>query len=63
MYHAGEVFKEVAKEYAKLSGRSYEALDLYKMEDAEVAVFLLNSAAESAKDVVDRLRKKGLKQG
>ena len=30
-------------------------LDLYKMEDAEVALFLLNSAAESAKDVVDQI--------
>ena len=38
-------------------------LDLYKMEDAEVALFLLNSAAETAKDVVDKLRAKGIKAG
>ena len=63
MYAAGEVFKEVAAEYAKLSGREYPVLDLYKMEDAEVALFLLNSAAESAKDVVDQLRAKGIKAG
>lgn len=63
MYRAGEVFQEVAKEYAKLSGREYPVLDLYKMEDAEVAVFLLNSAAESAKDVVDKLRGQGIKAG
>ncbi|WP_043933527.1 thiamine pyrophosphate-dependent enzyme [Bacillus sp. EB01] len=62
-YAAGEVFKEVASQYAELSGRNYEILDLYKMEDAEVALFLLNSAAESAKDVVDRLRAKGIKAG
>ncbi len=55
MYAAGEVFQEVAAEYAKLSGREYPVLDLYKMEDAEVAVFMLNSAAEQAKDVVDKL--------
>jgi pyruvate ferredoxin oxidoreductase alpha subunit len=60
---AGEVFEEVAAEYAKLSGRSYGKLDLYGMEDAEVALFLLNSAAESSKDVVDRLRAKGIKAG
>jgi pyruvate ferredoxin oxidoreductase alpha subunit len=60
---AGEVFEEVAREYAAVSGRSYETLDLYRMEDAEVAVFLLNSAAESAKDVVDRLREQGVKAG
>ncbi|WP_147531714.1 thiamine pyrophosphate-dependent enzyme [Bacillus marasmi] len=63
IYRAGEVYKEVAAEYAKLSGRNYDVLDLYKMEDAEVALFLLNSAAESAKDVVDKLRAQGIKAG
>lgn len=63
MYAAGDVFQEVAAEYAKLAGREYPVLDLYGMEDAEVALFLLNSAAESAKDVVDKLRKQGIKAG
>ncbi|MDF1506827.1 thiamine pyrophosphate-dependent enzyme [Robertmurraya sp. DFI.2.37] len=63
MYAAAEVFEEVAAEYAKISGRDYPVLDLYKMEDAEVALFLLNSAAESAKDVVDKLRMQGIKAG
>ncbi|RSK26710.1 pyruvate synthase [Bacillus sp. HMF5848] len=63
LYRAGDVFKQVAQEYAKLSGREYPVLDLYKMEDADVALFLLNSAAETAKDVVDNLRAKGIKAG
>ncbi len=63
MYKAGEVYKEIAEEYEKLSGREYKALDEYLMEDAEVAVFLLASAAETAKDVADDLRKKGIKAG
>lgn len=63
MYAAGDIFKEVAAEYAKISGREYPVLDLYMMEDAEVALFLLNSAAETAKDVVDSLRAKGIKAG
>jgi pyruvate ferredoxin oxidoreductase alpha subunit len=63
IYNAMEVYQEIASEYEKISGRKYEILDLYKMEDAEVALFLLNSAAESAKDVVDRLRAKGIKAG
>ncbi|WP_251553809.1 thiamine pyrophosphate-dependent enzyme [Neobacillus muris] len=63
IYRAGEVYKEVAAEYAAISGRNYSVLDLYKMEDAEVALFLLNSAAESAKDVVDKLRSQGIKAG
>ncbi|WP_313801349.1 thiamine pyrophosphate-dependent enzyme [Cytobacillus sp.] len=63
MYASGDIFKEVAAEYAKISGREYPVLDLYGMEDAEVALFLLNSAAETAKDVVDKLRKQGIKAG
>jgi pyruvate ferredoxin oxidoreductase alpha subunit len=46
-----------------LTGRDYPKLDLYRMEDAEVAVFLLNSASEIIKDVVDQLRAKGVKAG
>src|SRR3972149_2248841 len=46
----------VFAEYAKLSGRHYALVDTYAMEDAEVALVLINSAAETAKDVVDRLR-------
>ncbi|MED3574478.1 thiamine pyrophosphate-dependent enzyme [Cytobacillus praedii] len=63
MYAAGDIFKEVADEYAKISGREYPVLDLYGMEDADVALFLLNSAAETAKDVVDQLRRRGIKAG
>lgn len=63
IYQAGKVFKTIAKDYEQLSGRRYETLDLYQMEDAEVALFLLNSAAESAKDKVDELRRLGIKAG
>ncbi|HJV46528.1 MAG TPA: transketolase C-terminal domain-containing protein [Bacillota bacterium] len=63
MYNAYDVFKQIAKEYAEVSGREYPVLDLYRMEDADVAVFLINSAAETAKDVVDHLRNQGLKVG
>lgn len=63
MYEAKAVYQEVAKQYEEISGRSYDILDLYQMEDAEVALFLLNSAAESAKDIVDQLRAKGVKAG
>src|SRR5690606_22102823 len=63
MYKAGEVYDRIRKEYAELTGRDYPMLDLYRMEDAEVAVFLLNSASEITKDVVDQLRAKGIKAG
>jgi pyruvate ferredoxin oxidoreductase alpha subunit len=63
MYKAGEVFDRIQKEYKELTGREYPVLDLYRMEDAEVAVFLMNSSSEIIKDVVDQLREKGIKAG
>jgi pyruvate ferredoxin oxidoreductase alpha subunit len=63
MYRAEEVYDQIRKEYAELTGRDYPILDLYRMEDAEVAVFLLNSSSEIIKDVVDQLREKGIKAG
>ncbi|WP_019242515.1 MULTISPECIES: thiamine pyrophosphate-dependent enzyme [Bacillus] len=63
MYAAHDVYKQVAAEYGKISGRNYSVINTYQMEDAEVALFLLNSAAETAKDAVDQLRKQGIKAG
>jgi pyruvate ferredoxin oxidoreductase alpha subunit len=63
MYNAEKVFERISEEYAQLTGREYPILDLYQMEDAEIAVFMLNSATEVCKDVVDRLRAQGIKAG
>ncbi|HZG87653.1 thiamine pyrophosphate-dependent enzyme [Paenibacillus sp.] len=63
MYNAGEVFDEIRKEYAQLTGRDYPILDLYRMDDAEVVLFMLNSASEITKVAVDQLREKGVKAG
>ncbi len=60
---ADAVIKKVFAEYAKLSGRDYPIVELYRMDDAEAALFILNSAAETAKEAVDALRKKGKKVG
>jgi pyruvate ferredoxin oxidoreductase alpha subunit len=54
---------EVFAEYEAISGRRYDPVDLYKMDDADVALFLVNSAAETAKDVADKLRAKGIRAG
>jgi pyruvate ferredoxin oxidoreductase alpha subunit len=63
MYKAGEVFEEISKEYTKLTGREYPILDLYRMDDAEIVLFVLNSASEISKVAVDQLREKGIKAG
>ena len=54
---------EVFAEYEALSGRHYDVVEQYRMEDAEVALLLLNSAAETAKDAADRLREQGVRAG
>lgn len=57
------VYKEIALEFESLSGRRYPALENYEMEHAESALFLLNSAAETAKDSIDKARAEGKKVG
>jgi pyruvate ferredoxin oxidoreductase alpha subunit len=63
MYNAEHVYDRIRTEYADLTGRDYPILDQYCMEDAEVVVFLMNSASEIIKDVVDQLRAQGIKAG
>lgn len=63
MEAAARALPELLAEYGALSGRHYPIVDLYRMEDAEVALFLLNSAAETAKDAADRLRRDGIRAG
>ena len=58
-----QVTLDVAKEYAKISGREYGLFEEYKMEDAEYAVVIIGSAAGTTKDAVDELRAKGVKAG
>ena len=54
---------EVAAEFEKVTGRKYGLFEEYKMDDAEVAIVILNSTAGTAKEVVDALRAKGVKAG
>ncbi len=58
-----DVVISVSKEYAKLSGRSYDLFDSYRLDDAEIAIVVLGSAAGTAKDVIDEYRDKGIKAG
>ena len=54
---------EVAKEFERISGRSYGLFEPYRLDDAEIAVVILNSAAGTMKDVVDSYRDRGIKVG
>ncbi len=63
MKNAVAVVKEVAKEFAGISGREYGLFEEYCMEDAEAAVVMIGSAAGTTKDAIDALRAKGEKVG
>lgn len=53
----------VFKRFKEISGREYKLVESYKTEDAEVVLFILNSAFVTAKEAVDRLREQGKKVG
>lgn len=63
MEEALQELPEIFKEYEKLSDRSYDVVQGYCHEDAEVLLFILGSAYHTAKVVVDKLRVEGKKVG
>ncbi len=63
MKKALKVVKDVGKEYEKISGRSYDTVLGYRLDDADVAVVALGSTAGTAREAVDEMRKKGINAG
>lgn len=58
-----KVVLEVAEEFERISGRKYGLFEAYRLDDAEIGIVILNSAAGTTKDVVDEYRDKGVKVG
>ena len=58
-----EVILEVAKKFQELSGREYGLFEEYRTEDADYIMFIMGSAAGTAKQAVDDLREQGRKVG
>lgn len=54
-----EAHASVAAEFEHVFGRSYAALETYRLEDADFAFVMMGSFATKAKDAVDRLRDAG----
>jgi pyruvate ferredoxin oxidoreductase alpha subunit len=67
MHRAAEAallaWEDVASDFARRFGRRYEPVEVHRCEDAEVALFLMGSAATSAREVVDQLRAAGRRVG
>jgi pyruvate ferredoxin oxidoreductase alpha subunit len=59
MEAARRVIPEVLGTLEAMSGRAYPPLDAYRMEEADAALVLINSAAETAKETADQLRSEG----
>lgn len=63
MEFALDEYREITKEYEALTGRKYDLVESYMMEDADTAIFLVNSSAEVAKTAIDKMRAEGKKVG
>lgn len=63
MEEARNVIPTVLDEYSKLTGRSYNIVECYKMEDAKAALLILGTSYDTAREAVDELRKEGKKVG
>jgi pyruvate ferredoxin oxidoreductase alpha subunit len=63
MTKVSDVVLAVAAEFEKMSGRGYGLFEAYRLEDAEIALVILNSAAGTSKDVIDEFRERGVKAG
>ena len=63
MKNAKKVILEVAEEFEKISGRKYGFFEEYMLDDADVAIVIMGSAAGTTKDAIDALRAKGVKAG
>lgn len=63
MKNAKKVILDVAAEFEKISGRKYGFFEEYKLDDAEIAIVIMGSAAGTTKDAIDALRAKGIKAG
>ncbi len=63
MIQAKPVILDVARDFAKLSGREYGLFEDYMLDDAEIAIVALGSTAGTAKEVVKALRADGVRAG
>jgi pyruvate ferredoxin oxidoreductase alpha subunit len=63
MEDAFPVIEEVQKEFAEISGRSYDLIEPYRADDADYIVMAAGSTAGTLRQVVDELRAEGKKVG
>ncbi|ACM93418.1 pyruvate synthase subunit PorA [Nautilia profundicola AmH] len=57
------VIEEVFAEFEKVSGRKYNLVEDYRLDDADIALVIMGSGYETAMLAVDEARKEGIKVG
>ncbi|MEK6576355.1 MAG: pyruvate synthase, partial [Nitrospirota bacterium] len=63
MEAAYNLLPKIFEEYYRISGRRFDLIDAYRTEGAEAVIILLNSAADTGKEAVDKMRRNGKKVG
>ena len=63
MIDAKDVIRKVGAEFAEMTGRSYDLIEKFMMDDAEEAINIIGSSAGTAKEAVLKLRSEGKKVG
>lgn len=63
MMDAKDSIRKVSKEFGDMTGRYYDLIEKYKMEDAERAIIIIGSSAGTAKAAIEELRSQGQKVG
>lgn len=63
MFGAKRIVAEVSEAYAAITGREYDFLAPYRMEDAELVIVVIGSTAGTARSAVDQMRSEGIKAG
>jgi pyruvate ferredoxin oxidoreductase alpha subunit len=63
MMKSPKVIEEVFSQYEKISGRKYNLVEDYKLDDAEIVIVCLGTTFETAQISVDKMRAEGIKAG
>ena len=61
--NAPPVIEEVGKEFGKKFGREYGFFEEYRLDDAELCIVVMSSAAGTCKDAIDEMRSEGKRVG
>lgn len=63
LMNSSKVINEIFAEFKNLTGRSYKAVETYKIDDADIALLAIGTTVESAMVAADKMRESGIKAG